>query len=98
MYGVFRFINFMSILFFPSLSTVTGALPIIIYVSLMAIGQHYGQQLLQKMKTMKDQTMKRQLTKLTMFIIVENSVLIMLLVVYVIRTLGFTSKKNTIPW
>ncbi len=68
-YGTLRFFTSMSILFFPKFKNVFNSLTILVYLSVMAIGQYYGMQLLGKMKTMKDQAMKRQLTKLTMFIV-----------------------------
>jgi hypothetical protein len=97
-YGTLRFLTSLSILFFPKFKTVFNGLTIIVYLSVMVIGQHYGQQLLKKMKNMQDQAMKKQLTKLTVFIIMENVVLIILLLVFAIRTAAFAKKKETHPW
>jgi hypothetical protein len=97
-YGTLRFITSLSVLFFPKFKTPLNALTILVYLSVMVIGQYYGTQLLSKMKTMKDQAMKRQLTKLTMFIVVENLTLLLLLVVFCIRTFFFKKDKDEKPW
>ena len=98
MYSFLRLLTAMSALAFSKYKQVFNGLTVLVYLSLMIIGQYYGQQLLKKMKQMSDKEFKRQLQKLTLFIILENVVLIMLLIVFVVRTFMLSGAKAKKPW
>lgn len=97
-YGCFRFLTLIANLWAPKLSVAANLLTILVYLSLMIVGQYYGQQLLKKMKQMSDKEFKAQLMKLTLFIILENAVLVALLICYVIRTFSQGKAKFQKPW
>lgn len=93
-----RLLAALSQLFFPKFKNALNALTILVYVSIMVIGQYYGQQLLAKMKQMSDKEFKKQLMKLTLFIILENITMVILLIVFLVRTYGFQTAKFREPW
>lgn len=122
-YCTFRLLTSIAELYAESLKNAFNGLTVLVYLSVMFIGQYYGQKLLKKMKTvrclrrvcaraaqlptspppptplqMTNKEFKRQLTKLTVFIILENVVLLLLLLVFIIRTFFFSGDKDNKPW
>ena len=97
-YSVFRFLTMFANLWIPRFKNAANGLTIVAYVSLMVCGQYYGQQLLRKMKQMSDKEFKHRLVKLTGFIILENITLVLLLLVYVVRTYFFGQARYTRPY
>lgn len=97
-YCTFRLLTSIAELYAESLKNVFNGLTVLVYLSVMAIGQYYGQQLLSKIRRMKTQKLNAQLMRLTIFIILENIVLLMLLIAFVIRTTMFKSAKEKRPW
>ena len=55
-YGILRLLTALSSLYFTSSQNVWNGLTILVYVSLMIVGQYYGQQLLRKMKGVRCQS------------------------------------------
>lgn len=98
MYCFFRFLTSLAELYFEGLKNAFNGLTVLIYLSVMVIGQYYGQKLLKKMSQIANKEFKAQLIRLTIFIILENIVLLLLLGAFVIRTFFFSSAKDDKPW
>lgn len=98
-YVVFRVASAAADLFINStMKNLFLGVCIIMYAVLMGLGLYYGVALLRKMGEMKRGDMKARLQKLTRFIVLENIILVIFMLAFLVRNGIFSKSKKDDPW